>query len=290
MKDLKWIDAIIKVLQEEQRPMHYTEIAQLVAERGYRKSLGATPQDTVSALVSSDIKKNKSNAIFLRVFKGVYNINTQRKSEKKTSEDEEALDLVDLDSIDLDSIDFDSIDFDSIDFDDPELYKEKDSSKRIVNNFGIHWELVEWKTKPHLFGIQLQGATEVNFQSQIGIYLLHDSRETIYVGQAIKQSLGERLRQHTIDRLSGRWDRFSWFGFYPVKNDGTLDHEFKLPELKIEEMGDFIEALFIEALEPRLNRKQGNQFYTMEYLQKEDENIKKKREDQLLADLIARRR
>lgn len=270
MKDLKWIDAIIKVLQEEQRPMHYTEIAQLVAERGYRKSLGATPQDTVSALVTSDIKKNKSNSFFLRIDKGIYDVNPKRMLD-------EVLKDVDLDNIDIET---------------NELDNEQDSSSRVVNNFGIHWnrDLVEWKTKPHLFGIQLQGASEVNFQSQIGIYLLHDSRETIYVGQAIKQSLGERLRQHTTDRLSGRWDRFSWFGFYPVNGDGTLDENFLMPELQIEEMGDLIEALFIEALEPRQNRKQGNQFYTMEYLQQEDKNIKKKREDQLLADLFARRR
>ncbi len=273
-----WKEAITLVLASEGRPMHYAEIAQLIAKSGFRESLGATPQDTVNAQISVDIKKNGSKSIFIRAAKGIYNINNVALADKRTIEKTKT-------DIFLDSLD-------SIDFDDPELFKENESVIRVVNAFGIHWDrkLVEWKSKPHLYGIQLQGATEVNFQSQIGIYMLHDSRETIYVGQAIKQSLGERLRQHTIDRLSGRWDRFSWFGFYPVKNDGSLDQKFKLPELQIEEMGDFIEALFIEALEPRQNRKQGNQFYTMEYLQKEDENIKKKREDQLLADLITRRR
>ena len=72
MKDLKWTSAIIKVLQEEQRPMHYTEIAQLVAERGYRKSLGATPQDTVSAQVSIDISRNGNSSTFIRIDKGIY--------------------------------------------------------------------------------------------------------------------------------------------------------------------------------------------------------------------------
>lgn len=34
MPDLKWKDAIQKVLQEEKKALHYTEIAELIAERG----------------------------------------------------------------------------------------------------------------------------------------------------------------------------------------------------------------------------------------------------------------
>lgn len=54
--DLKWKDAIAKILEEEKKALHYTEIAKLIAERGYRKSLGATPQDTVSSNLTTDIK------------------------------------------------------------------------------------------------------------------------------------------------------------------------------------------------------------------------------------------
>lgn len=43
MADLKWKEAIEKVLSEEKKQLHYTEIAELIAERGYRKALGATP-------------------------------------------------------------------------------------------------------------------------------------------------------------------------------------------------------------------------------------------------------
>jgi len=39
MADLKWKDAIEKVLNEEKKQLHYTEIAELIAERGYRKAL-----------------------------------------------------------------------------------------------------------------------------------------------------------------------------------------------------------------------------------------------------------
>ncbi|MBN2423659.1 MAG: winged helix-turn-helix domain-containing protein, partial [Calditrichaceae bacterium] len=46
MTELKWKEAIERVLNEEKKQLHYTEIAEIIAERGYRKSLGATPQDT----------------------------------------------------------------------------------------------------------------------------------------------------------------------------------------------------------------------------------------------------
>ena len=193
MKDLKWTDAIIKVLHEEQRPMHYTEIAQLVAERGYRKSLGATPQDTVSAQVSIDINRNGSNSIFLRIDKGIYSLRDIIYTEN-TGTEQTAISI---------------------------------TTERIqaIKAFGIYWnrDLVHWKSSPDLLGAQLEGALDVNFKTQVGIYLLHDARETIYIGQAIQQPLGVRLKQHTTDRLSGRWDRFSWFGFFSVNEDGKLD-------------------------------------------------------------------
>ena len=39
MADLKWKEAIKKVLEEEKKSLHYTAIAELIAKRGYRKSL-----------------------------------------------------------------------------------------------------------------------------------------------------------------------------------------------------------------------------------------------------------
>ena len=36
MADLKWKEVIKKVLNEEKKQLHYTEIAELIAERGYR--------------------------------------------------------------------------------------------------------------------------------------------------------------------------------------------------------------------------------------------------------------
>ena len=262
MADLKWKEAIERVLNEEKKQLHYTEIAEFIAERGYRKALGATPQDTVSANITTDINFQKEKSVFAKIGKGYYILRKflDNKSEILTDETE------------------------------AEIVNEKILPKenhKIVNAFGIYWNrnLVHWKTTPDLLGIQQIGANDVNFKDQIGIYLLHDSRETIYVGQAIEQPLGQRLKNHTTDRLGGRWDRFSWFGFYPVSENGKLNLEIKFKEFTIQNLGDILESILIESIEPRQNRKQGNLFYGLEYLQVEAPEIKKKLKEQIIKEL-----
>lgn len=44
----------------------------MIAERGYRRSLGATPQDTVSANLTTHINTNKEKSIFAKVDRGYY--------------------------------------------------------------------------------------------------------------------------------------------------------------------------------------------------------------------------
>lgn len=262
MSDLKWKDAIIKVLEEEKKALHYTSIAEIIAEKGYRTSLGVTPQDTVSANITTDINKNKEKSIFARVDKGYYIL-------RKFLDESSNLIIDDNQNLNTNR------------------KKNKSEKLKIINSFGIYWNrnLVHWKTTPDLLGIQQIGATNVNFRNQIGIYLLHDSRETIYVGQAIEQPLGQRLKNHTTDRLGGRWDRFSWFGFYPIKENGELDNNLDLSNLTMKDFGDILEAILIESIEPRQNRKQGNQFAGIEFLQKEAPEIKKRLKEQIIREL-----
>lgn len=262
MADLRWKEAIAKVLDEEKKALHYTTIAQLIAERGYRKALGATPQDTVSSNLTTDINTNKEKSVFAKVDKGVYIL-------RKFLEDSSQLVSEEVDEELITTV---------------KSIKER---HKIINAFGIYWnrQFVHWKTTPDLLGIQQIGALEVNFKDQIGIYLLHDARETIYVGQAIDQTLGQRLKNHTTDRLGGRWDRFSWFGFYPVSEDGKLLKDIQLDKLTVKSLGDILEAILIESIEPRQNRKQGNLFYGLEYLQQEAPEIKKKLKAELIREL-----
>jgi len=262
MAELKWKEAIVKVLEEEKKALHYTEIAELIAERGYRQSLGATPQDTVSANLTIDINLNKEKSIFAKVDKGFYILRKFLDNSSLLLTDEPTLK-------------------------DKTSRKSNSDKIKFINSFGIYWkrELVHWKSTPDLLGIQQIGALEVNFKDQIGVYLLHDSRETIYVGQAIDQPLGQRLRNHTTDRLSGRWDRFSWFGLYPVSDNGSLNNDLQFKNITIQDLGDVLEAILIESIEPRQNRKQGNLFYGIEYLQQEAPEIKKKMKEQIIREL-----
>ena len=106
----------------------------------------------------------------------------------------------------------------------------------------------------------------------------------VYVGRTTEQPLGIRLRQHTSDRLNGRWDRFSWFGVYPASEAGELNTEagggFDLTMLIVT-----MEALLIEGLEPPQNRKRGDDFRAVEFLQVEDPQIQKSQIVKLMDEL-----
>lgn len=100
------------------------------------------------------------------------------------------------------------------------------------------------------------------------------------------QALGVRLRQHTVDRLNGRWDRFSWFGVFAPSESGALSpatERFDLEMLIVT-----MEALLIEGLEPRQNRKRGDDFRAVEFLQVEDPEIQKRRMVQMMDSLKAK--
>ena len=123
--------------------------------------------------------------------------------------------------------------------------------------------------------MQQIGATPVDFNKQLGIYLLYDGREVIYIGRTTERPLGRRLYEHTSDRMAARWDRFSWFGLLPVSETGTLG---SLPTTyDAAKIIPALEAILIEALEPRQNRKRGDDLSAVEYIQREDPEIQKKR-------------
>ena len=88
------------------------------------------------------------------------------------------------------------------------------------------------------------------------------------------------LYEHTVDRLATRWDRFSWFGLLPVSEKGTLG---SLPEsFETSKLIPALEAILIEALEPRQNRKRGDDLTAVEYLQKEDPEVERKKKRTIL--------
>jgi len=108
----------------------------------------------------------------------------------------------------------------------PKYLNQEESEEQydIVSSFGMFWTraAIEWVATPKLLCMQQIGATAVDFNGQLGIYLLYDGREVIYVGRTTDRPLGRRLFEHTVDRMSARWDRFSWFGLLPVSDKGSL--------------------------------------------------------------------
>ncbi len=246
MSENTWEEAIVKVLRESLIPLHYNDITERIISNCLLKTVGATPSRTVNAIISKSIKNDGNNSPFVRVYKGVYTI-------KNEISDTSVIAGKQTQTID-----------------EEEQYE-------IISSFGMFWRRkeVEWKLSPKLLGMQHIGSESVDFCNQLGIYLLYDGREVIYVGRTTDRPLGRRLYEHTIDRLTDRWDRFSWFGLCPVSEEGLLatlpnqyDSAVIIPAL---------EAILIEALEPRQNRKRGDDLAAVEYLQIVDPNIERQR-------------
>lgn len=244
MPDLSWRKAIIKVLEGTKEPLHYTQIAEEVAEQGLRKKLGATPAASVAAELSTSLKKEGEESPFEKVSRGVYRLRGQK---PKVSAEPSP----------------------PVEEDEPET--------GLINAFGMYWlrERVLWE-KPKLLGQQQPGSSNVDFLEQRGVYLLYDRREVIYVGRTTDQALGQRLKQHTTGRLGGRWDRFSWFGILPVTPEGKLA-DGPSETFTIENLIATMEALLIEGLEPRQNRKRGDGFSAVEFIQVPDPEIEKRK-------------
>jgi hypothetical protein len=258
-KDLSWEDACIEVLKRAKSAMHYTDIATAITSGGLRRKFGATPAASVSTAICVSLKKDGDASPFMKVGVGEYmlrSIPTTGGTGTRTWKDG---DVEDGDAAE---------------------------GGGIIQAFGMFWrrEMVSWKKDPEILGEQQQGATVVDFCAQRGVYLLHDGREIIYVGRAIDQAIGNRLFQHISDRLSTRWDRFSWFGLKPVTDDGKL-LEASFGQITQEVVIATLEAVLIEGLEPRQNRKRGDEFRAVEYIQSEDPQIQRKRMQSLLSEL-----
>ena len=251
MADMPWLQAMKKVLQDSGEPLHYAEIAQAIIDNGYRKQVGATPANTVAAYLAVSIQKHPNpKSPFVKVQRGVYDLRDAKRmpAEKQVEEQTDEA-------------------------------KEDASEMGLINAFGMFWsrDRVKWKTSmPRLLGVQQSGSKQVNFTEQVGVYVLYDGRDPIYVGKAIDRRMGPRLFDHTRDRLTGRWNRFSWFGVRGVHANGELT---PLPKaqtaLGIGSLIATMESLLIEGLEPPQNRRGGEEFKAAEFIQVIDPEIEK---------------
>jgi hypothetical protein len=250
-KELTWREAIDKVLGASTTPMHYKTISEKIIADKLRITLGATPAATVNAQISASIKRDADNSPYIRVAKGTFALRKTGQFHAPAVKDKLTPAVEESD----------------------ELEEQYD----IVTSFGMFWrrDAIQWGATPKLLGMQQIGASPVDFNKQLGIYLLYDGREVIYIGRTTDRSLGRRLFEHTFDRMAVRWDRFSWFGLLPVSESGQLG---ALPAIyEAAKMIPALEAILIEALEPRQNRKRGDDLSAVEYIQREDPEIQRKK-------------
>jgi HB1, ASXL, restriction endonuclease HTH domain len=250
-KKLTWKKAIDQVLAASPTPLHYKDITERIISDGLRRNIGATPSASVASHIATSIKYDGDSSPYIRVSKGTFTLS-------KAAAQTVAVSLPKL---------------------TPDISESEELEEQydIVSSFGMFWRrnAVEWAATPKLLGMQQIGATAVDFNKQLGIYLLYDGREVIYVGRTTDRPLGRRLFEHTVDRMSARWNRFSWFGLLPVSDKGALG--ILPPTYDAAKMIPALEAILIEALEPRQNRKRGDDLASVEYIQKEDPKIEKKK-------------
>lgn len=251
--ELSWEDAILLVLREAGGMMRYTEIGEQIAARSLKKS--ANPSGNVAAVLSRSIKDPESP--FVKLGKGEYTL----KSNIEASQHEAVT--------------------------TPEIVSDEaeEPEAGALKAFGMYWQRdhVIWSGRPRLLGRQSLGASNVNFSAQVGVYLLHDRDRIIYVGRAT-DTLFARLKFHTVDRLSGRWDRFSWFGLKTVEADGNLSGPSAAWSSSV--VVETLEALLIESLEPPLNRKRGDNFSGAEFIQVVDPEIERRRRRKILTEMV----
>jgi hypothetical protein len=246
-----WKDAINKVLAEADAPLHYTEISERILSQGYYATDGATPAATVNAQISQSIKHQGEQSPFLRVGKGIF---TRRQATASVTAQHQKRGRK------------------------PELVSETDveQSDSIIHSFGMYWQrdLIVWRNEPRLYGKQQAASKPVDFGKQKGIYILYDHHTVVYVGRSIERPLSKRLHEHTVDRLGSRWNRFSWFGLLDVTQQGNLRETAIDASLAV--LVATLEALLIEALEPPQNRKRGDDFSAVEYIQDIDPELKER--------------
>jgi hypothetical protein len=254
-KTVEILDAAAAVLAASGAPMHYTDIAAAVGEHDESIVFGAKPGLEVYTAIYNDIKAAGPASRFVKAGRGEFFLSGVEPAE-----------VVPVDAPDAPS-----------------------HVAGFIQAFGMYWQYgkVAWKHHPSLLGIQQRGAQNVDFGGQKGVYLLHDGRHVVYVGRTTDQTMGQRLFQHTYDRLNGRWDRFSWFGVLPVNEDGSLGAAAGAG-FGIDDLISAMEALLIEAVEPPQNRRRGDQISAVEYLQAEDTAFKNKQAKALVSEVLAK--
>lgn len=256
MSQMTWNRAIQKVLADAGTPLHYLEITEKILEQKLRDDLGVTPSMTISAQISASINRHGKDSPYRRVARGTYRLAVP-------GEDATPPRVSPMIRLEEHK-------------DPPAQVLYSADSQPLLTSFGILWRRkhIDWLRTPRLSGSR-QGSSPVDFSQQLGIYMLYDGRRILYVGSELSQGLAERLRSHTVDRFATRWDRFSWFGIRPVLGDGSLG---PVPaSFDSATIIHGLETALIETIEPMQNHRREEGISALEFLQKEDPELFRRR-------------
>ena len=246
-ENLGWEEAIRRVLMASPEPLGAEQIIHGIRE-GNLRDLGIAPKPSVAGRLSMMLKDGKVE----RPGRGVYRLATGISAPPSAEAIAEA----------------------------------EEETIASVAAYGLYWDRdkVNWSpgrgrgNRIQLLGSPEESDAQIDFANQWGIYLLHNRLDVMYVGRTTDSLLG-RLRDHnTRDRRNARWDRFSWFGFRQVNDDGSLKDEVATIDTRT--MITILEAVMIEAFIPPLNDKGGDLMGTM-YRQIEDPALVDQRDEEL---------
>ena len=242
---MPWEKAILKVLEDSDRAMHYRDITSEIVDKGLRSSenIGATPANTVNAIIHGP--KLADKVVSLGGGKYILQSHVAQNPSMISAPDKIMED------------------------------EETDVGDALITAYGRFWSREKWEqNNQKLYGTSFvtKNAPCVDFSAHAGIYLLHKGHETIYVGQALKQAICKRLADHTKDDKRNRWDNFSWFSIQDLECGlGELEKKILTPSALL----DTIEALLIETLGPERNKKVGNVFENKEFEQVDEKDFLK---------------
>ena len=251
---MSWLEAIIDVLRRagRDRAMHYArEITQEILYEQLVDHNSAEPRQNVAYVLNTSINNEGAKSPFVRVMRGYYKLREDLYDEQVQDGRDNGGNIID-DAAGEDAAG-----------DDP--------AGGIITSIGMYWNRadVKWRPNPRLLGSQHHAAIPIDFCEQRGVYLLYNHNQVIYVGRSSERALGRRLYEHTRDRLRARWNQFSWFGLRPIiVNNNNAAYLGNIPgQYASAFMIPVLEALLIEACEPGQNRRRGDDFGAVEYIQ-----------------------
>ncbi len=236
MPEMSWEDAIVRVYQENlDVEMTNGDVAQVIMDKGFRTSVGKTPQNTIGSRMSALMERYGIE----RLNRGIYIL--------RSSGDETCAAPIEETG-------------------DPPDDATAPSTIGI-EAYGVHWERnkVHWQSG-RILGYAIDPRETIDFANQQGVYVLYDWNSVVYVGQTIARTNGlfQRLQEaHTKREDWGdRWERFSWFGIRPVNEVGELTDAPINADLRA--VADLLESVLIETLRPAFNRQlRGNNMGTL---------------------------